>query len=224
MLTEKLVNNNCQIIQANTDGLFIKFKRSQYDNINKICRDWEELTGLVLEEERYEAMYQYAVNDYIAVLEGYNKTKDKKLIKEKGMFITKVKLGKGMSAKIIPEAIQRYLVDKIPTQETIYNCTDINMFITYQKVDKKFKVEYDGKQIQRINRFYASKLSPCLLKYKIESGVKMYTNLLTQSGVVLVNNLDLTIPIKDRKINFSYYLTEIEKIIEEMKPRQLSLW
>ena len=52
----------------------------------------------------------------------------------------------------------------------------------------------------------------------------MYTNLLTQSGVVIVNKLDLTVPIKDRKINYGYYLTEIEKIIEEMKPRQLSLW
>lgn len=224
MLTEKLVNINCDIIQANTDGLFIKFKRNQYDAVHKICKDWENLTGLTLEEDRYEAMYQYAVNDYIAVQEGYSKTKDKKLIKEKGMFITEVKLGKGMSAKIIPEAIQKYLVDKIPVQETVYNCTDINKFITYQKVDKKFKVQYNNCEIQRINRFYASKLAPCLLKYKIENGVKMYTNLLTQSGVVIVNKLDLTIPIKDRKINYGYYLTEIEKIVEEMKPRQLSLW
>lgn len=54
-------------------------------------------------------------------------------IKEKGMFITKVLLGKGMSAKIIPEAIRDYFVDGIPVKDTIYNCKDIKKFLTYQK-------------------------------------------------------------------------------------------
>ena len=224
MLTEKLVNINCQIIQANTDGLFIKFKRADYNKVKQTYNTWETLTGLELEEERYESMYQYNVNGYVATKEGYKETKNKDLIKEKGMFITKVVLGKGMSAKIIPEAVERYLIDKIPIEETIYNCKDINKFITYQKVDKKFQVEYNNKPIQRINRFYASRFAPYLLKYKYENGIKMYTNLLTQSGVILINKLDETIPIEDRKINYGYYLTEAKKIIEEIKPRQVSLW
>ena len=224
MLTEKLVNINCQIIQANTDGLFIKFKRVDYNKVKQTYNTWETLTGLELEEERYESMYQYNVNGYVATKEGYKETKNKDLIKEKGMFITKVVLGKGMSAKIIPEAVERYLIDKIPIEETIYNCKDINKFITYQKVDKKFQVEYNNKPIQRINRFYASRFAPYLLKYKYENGIKMYTNLLTQSGVILINKLDETIPIEDRKINYGYYLTEAKKIIEEIKPRQMSLW
>lgn len=224
MLAEKLYSASCQIIQANTDGLFVKLKRSNYDKVKQICSDWEKLTKLTLEEDRFEAMYQYEVNSYIAVKEGYSSTKDKKLIKNKGMFVTKVELGKGMSAKIIPEAIQNYLVDNIPVEDTIYNCKDINKFITYQKVDKKFHVEYDGKEIQRINRFYASRYAPYLFKYKYEDGIKMYTNLLTSSGVVIINTLDNSVPIEDRKINYGYYLNEAKKIIEKIKPRQLSLW
>ena len=185
------------------------------------------------------------------------------------MFITKVLLGKGMSAKIIPEAIRDYFVDGIPVKDTIYNCKDIKKFLTYQKVDKKFSVEYNGELVQRINRFYASTNGPYLYKCKIvnrdveipqylvclktgesiittdpnqfyyNSNVEQilpysskivtkgtrvdYTNLLTASGVTILNKFDNK-PIEERKINYRYYLKEALKIIEELKPRQLTLF
>ena len=46
------------------------------------------------------------------------------------MFITEVLLGKGLSAKIIPEAIMKYCVDKVPVEETIKGCTDIRKFLS----------------------------------------------------------------------------------------------
>ena len=88
MLAEKLTQVGCRIIQANTDGLFVLLKKDNYQQVNTICRNWEQLTKLTLEEERFEAMYQYAINDYIAVREGYKETKNPNLIKTKGMFIT----------------------------------------------------------------------------------------------------------------------------------------
>lgn len=225
MLAERLTDLGCRIVQANTDGLFVLLKKSKYEQIKQVCSEWEKQTKLTLEEDRFEAMYQYAVNDYIAVKEGYKATKDRKLIKEKGMFITEVKLGKGMSAKIIPEAIERYLVDDIPLKDTIYNCTDINKFITYQKVDKKFSVEYNDKLIQRINRFYASTNGPYLYKCKVDEHGKRtdYEKLLSDSGITILNKMDDK-PIAERKINYRYYLKECIKVIEEIKPRQLSLF
>ena len=100
MLAERLVQIGCKIIQANTDGLFLICKKDNYSNYNKVCREWEQLTRLTLEEDRFEAMYQYAINDYIAVKEGYGKTKNPNLIKTKGMFITEVLLGKANSLQI----------------------------------------------------------------------------------------------------------------------------
>lgn len=190
MLAERLSDIGCRIVQANTDGLFVLLKKNLYEKLQSICKEWEQQTRLTLEEDRFEAMYQYAINDYIAVKEGYQAMKklfetepEKALnkkkkpytsldmikddyIKEKGMFITKVLLGKGMSAKIIPEAIRDYFVDGIPVKDTIYNCKDIKKFLTYQKVDKKFSVEYNGELTQRINRFYASTNGPYLYKCK----------------------------------------------------------
>lgn len=249
MLAESLTDIGCRIVQANTDGLFVLLKKDSYNRVQEICRDWEQQTKLVLEEDRFEAMYQYAINDYIAVSEGYQEMKklfktnperalNKKgkpytsldaikddYIKEKGMFITKVLLGKGMSPKIIPEAIRDYFVDNIPVRDTIYNCKDINKFLTYQKVDKKFSVEYNNNLIQRINRFYASTNGPYLYKCLVDSEGRRtnFTNLLTASGITILNKFDNK-PIEERKINYRYYLKECLKIIEELEPKQLSLF
>lgn len=244
MLAEKLTQIGCRIIQANTDGLFVLLKKEIYSKANNICREWEQLTRLTLEEDRFEAMYQYAINDYIAVKEGYSKTKNPNLIKTKGMFITEVLLGKGLSAKIIPEAIIRYFVDKVPVEDTIKGCKDIRKFLMSEKTGKQWHVEYMNKEQQRTNRFYASTNGGYLWKWKdtghkegeiitytepyvgerkYKASARQYQNMLTASGVTLLNKFDDK-PIEERKINYRYYMYEAYKIIRELKPLQLSLW
>lgn len=249
MLAEKLVELGCRIVQANTDGLFVLLKKSIYDKVNNICREWEQLTKLTLEEDRFEAMYQYAINDYIAVKEGYTDIRDRFLageqivqkkktgelyksieqiqddyIKQKGMFITKVQLGKGLTPKIIPEAVIKYFVDGIPVEDTIKGCKDIKKFLMAEKTGKQWNVEYMKEDIQRTNRFYASTNGGYLWKWKqVGNAERQYQNMLAASGVTLLNKFDDK-PIEDRKINYRYYLRECYKIIEDLKPRQLSLF
>lgn len=249
MLAEKLVELGCRIVQANTDGLFVLLKKSIYDKVNNVCREWEQLTKLTLEEDRFEAMYQYAINDYIAVKEGYTDVRDRFLageqivqkkktgelyksieqiqddyIKQKGMFITKVQLGKGLTPKIIPEAVIKYFVDGIPVEDTIKGCKDIKKFLMAEKTGKQWNVEYMKEDIQRTNRFYASTNGGYLWKWKqVGNAERQYQNMLAASGVTLLNKFDDK-PIEDRKINYRYYLRECYKIIEDLKPRQLSLF
>lgn len=235
MLAEKLVEIGCKIIQANTDGLFLICKKNKYEEYQKICKEWEKLTKLELEEDRFEAMYQYAINDYIAVKEGYHKTKDKKLIKTKGMFITEVLLGKGLSPKIIPEAIINYFVDNIPVEETIKSCRDIRKFLKAEKTGKQWTVEYNDKIQQRINRFYVSNNGYYLWKFKTDSGVKEYQNMLKGYAVTLHNTFysdeDLQWKYAQGEtfesiydINYNYYISQCKKIINDIKPKQLNLF
>lgn len=65
MLVERLSDIGCRIVQANTDGLFVLLKKNWYEKLQSICKEWEQQTRLTLEEDRFEAMYQYAINDYI---------------------------------------------------------------------------------------------------------------------------------------------------------------
>lgn len=263
MLAEKLAEIGCRVVQANTDGLFVLLKKDVYDQVNNICREWEQQTKLVLEEERFVSMFQLAINDYIAVTDKYPVIKQRFLsgetiirkstkkpytsldeirddfIKTKGTFIRKVVLGKGLSPKIIPDAILKYFVDSIPVEETVKSCTDIRKFLMAEKTGKQWHVEYMNEEIQRTNRFYASTNGGYLWKWKTDDrvfitekgkkipnpkfGLPIYQNMLTASGVTLLNKLDKK-PIEERKINYRYYLRECYKIIEELKPRQLSLF
>lgn len=217
MLAERLVELGCRIIQANTDGLFVLLKRDVYDKVNNVCREWEQLTKLTLEEERFKAMYQYAINDYFAI------TEDNK-VKEKGMFITTVKLGKGLTPKIIPKAVINFFKDGVPVEETIKGCQDIRDFLMSEKTGKQWHVEYMREEQQRTNRFYASTDGGYLWKWKYnDDETQSYQNMLTASGVTLLNKFDDK-PIKERKINYRYYIMEAYKIIRDLKPLQLSLW
>lgn len=216
MLAEKITQLGCRIVQANTDGLFVIVKKAKYESFKNICSDWEKLTHLTLEEDRFKAMYQYAINDYFAI------TEDNK-VKEKGMFITEVKLGKGLTPKIIPKAVIAHFKDNIPVEDTIKNCTDIKDFLMSEKTGKQWHVEYMNKEQQRTNRFYASTNGGYLWKWKLNNGVKSYQNMLTSSGVTLLNKFNDT-PIENRNINYRYYIIEAYKIVRELKPLQLSLW
>lgn len=237
MLAEKLTQIGCRIVQANTDGLFVLLKKDAYSKVNSICREWEQLTKLTLEEDRFKAMYQYAINDYFAI------TEDNK-VKEKGMFITAVKLGKGLTPKIIPKAVISFFKDGIPVEDTIKNCTDIRDFLMSEKTGKQWPVEYMNEEQQRTNRFYASTnggylwkwkdtghkegeiityTEPYVGEHKYKASARQYQNMLTASGVTLLNKFDDK-PIEERKINYRYYIMEAYKIIRDLKPLQLSLW
>ena len=224
MLAEKLISIGCQIIQANTDGLFVLRKKKDEQKFKDACKWWENLTRLELEEDRFERFYQFAINDYLGVLEGYKDSKNPKLLKKKGLFIDSVTLGKGMQPMIIPKAINANLADNIPVEETIRNCKDINEFITYQKVDKKFTVQYMDKFITHINRYYVSTNGGYLYKCEVEDGkIVKFANMLTASGVTLCNDITA---IKEfpRNINYKYYIKEANKILAKLKIQEQGLF
>lgn len=221
MLAERLMEIGARIIQVNTDGVLYLIKKDA--PYQEVLTGWEKITALTLETEEFEAFYQYAVNDYLGVLKGYNETKDKSLLKKKGLFVDTVSLGKGMQAMIIPKAINAYFADGIPVEQTIKECKNLHDFITYQKVGKQFFVEQNGEKIANINRYYASIGGFYLYKHYKDKPNDRGTSLLTKSGLRIVN--DLT-QIKEfpKDINYTYYISEANNIIFPMKHYQLSLF
>lgn len=223
MLADLLLQHSCEIVQVNTDGVMFIAKKAYKDAIMESVAKLEQLTKLSFEADSYEAFYQFAVNDYFGVVDGFSQSRNPKLIEKKGMFITEPVLGKGLAPTIIPEAVINYFVFNIPVEDTIRNCNDIRKFLMSQRVDKKFKVEYDDKYIQRINRWYAS-TNGCYLYTVDESKTPVkYSNLLKKSGVTILNYID-DISTKNRKINYPYYISEARKIIDQLVCRQLDLF
>lgn len=215
-LAEMLIlATGCRIIQYNTDGIFVIIKKLQLEKANATIKEFEKLSRLSMEGEEFEAFYQYAINDYIAVHKGYSETHDPSLIKTKGLFIDQVVLGKGMSPQIIAKTLKEYFVNKVPVDQTLMKCRDIRKFLTYQKVKKEFSVEYAGKLISHINRYYMStdgyKLRKCSIE-PITARRYRYADICASSGVTIVNELD-GFDFSKAKINYRWYRNEIYKII-----------
>lgn len=220
MLVDRLLELNCKIVQVNTDGVMYIAKKTDRDRVQEAVKDVERITKLNFESDDYEAFYQYAINDYFGIVEGYTQSKNPKLIEKKGMFITDTKLGKGLAPVVIPKAVINYFLTKESVSSFIKRQTDIKDFLMAQRVDKKFKVLYGDEEVQRINRYYASSNGKYLYKVNPEGS---YTNMLTKSGVTILNTLTDS-SIEGKRINYQYYIAEAQKIIDEFVCQQLELF
>jgi len=231
MLAERLTEVGCKIISANTDGLTYSARNGSEEYLI-VCNDWEKYSKMNLEHVCYSKIIRYAVNDYIAIKEGFDPTSNnsKDYLKEKGIFITNPRLGKGLTPLIIPKAIQAYFLYGIPVKKFVMSAIDIKDFLMAEKTGKQWFVEHNGVLQQRTNRFYAAVNKPYLWKYKFVkdnegNDMKSYSNMLVGFGVSLLNSLEGDkIPIEEYGIDYRYYLREINKLINEIEPKQLSLF
>lgn len=212
LLVDRLLELGCEIIQCNTDGVVYRAKKGLKEKISDAIREVETLTRLEFESDEYEAFYQYAINDYFGVLKSGE-------IEEKGMFITKNKLGKGLAPVVIPKAVINYFTKGEPIEEFVKNDRDVRDFLMSQQVDKKFEVYHGKQKVQHINRFYASTNGEYLFKKDADKE----SNMLTKSGVTILNELyDTT--VEGRKINYRYYISEAKKIVAGFTQQQLELF
>ncbi len=229
MLAERLLKLGCKLYQINTDGILYKLKKAKYKELQQVLKEWEELTMLTLETEEFTQFYQLAINDYFGV-EPNNK------VKKKGFFLTDIELGRGLTPKIIPEAIINYFVNNIPIEDTIKSCRDIRKFLQAEKTGKQWTVEYNDQIQQRTNRFYVSNNGYYLWKWKLDdTGKKSYQIMLKDHGVRLHNKFysdeDLQWKYSQGEtfqsiydIDYQYYINQCIKVIEKLKPKQLNLF
>ncbi|WP_202050083.1 hypothetical protein, partial [Acinetobacter baumannii] len=98
MLIEALYLNGINVVSANTDGIVIKPRMTQYNLLNEIVKSWENHTKFETEETQYRAIFNRDVNNYIALKKHFDKeskqwldtfpqgTKLDKRVKGKGVF------------------------------------------------------------------------------------------------------------------------------------------
>ena len=220
MLVDRLLQLGCKIVQVNTDGVMYIAQKQLRDRVQEAVKEVEQITKLGFESGDYEAFYQYAGNDYFGVEAGYSQSRNPKLIEEKGSFITETQLGKSLTPVVIPKAVINYFLTGQSVEDYIRSQTDIKDFLMGQKVNKKFKVKHGPKLVQRINRYYASTNDYYLMKVDTDGSE---TNLLTKSGVTILNKFDDK-PISERHINYRYYVSEANKIIRDFECQQLELF
>jgi len=164
MLAEQLIKlESLQMIQINTDGLTIRYPRQHQTWVHQVCKWWEEVTKLELENAEYEMMAIRDVNNYIAK---YTSGK----LKRKGAYEYNLGWHQNHSALVVPKAAEAALVRGEDIRNFIENHNDIFDFFLRTKVPRNSTLEWGGEQVQNIVRYYISKQGKTLQKVMPPAG------------------------------------------------------
>lgn len=207
MLIERLELAEIPVVSANTDGIIIKCPRQAVDLLNGIVKQWELDTGFETEETVYRALYSRDVNNYIAVKEdGSTKCKGAYSNPWASGKLNSRCLHKNPVNTVCIEAVEKFLVNKIPIEQTIRSERDIRKFISVRTV--KGGAVKDGQFLGKAIRWYYSKESEGNMVYAL-SGKKVPRS----EGAKPLLDLPDSLP---NGIDYDWYILECEKILKEI--------
>ncbi len=146
------------LVQSNTDGLIVQIPDTEeaFNQLDDICYDWEtrcstDLCGITLATDQIREVYQKDVNNYLWIdIDGE--------VERRGAYLKELST-LDYDLPIVNEALVKYMVDKIPLQDTIYGCKDLIKFQKLVKLSDAYEyVEYNGKRYDyKCYRVFASK-------------------------------------------------------------------
>lgn len=139
-----------ELIQSNTDGLIIKIMRSDFDQVDDICYEWESRCNMELEFDYIREIWQKDVNNYVFI------QYDGK-IERKGAYVKELN-PMDNDLPIINKAIVDYMLHGIPVEQTINSCDDLIQFQKICKLSSKYDyVTHNGrKYTNKCYRVFAS--------------------------------------------------------------------
>jgi hypothetical protein len=164
-----------EMVSTNTDAVMFTIEEEYKPQVLQVIKDWEDLTGLEMEEDKIVKIVMRDVNSYCEIVQvGDN---DFKVNYKGGEFKGKHKFKwnkeerifeysfddeiEANSLTIVSEALLKKLLFDIPIEDTINNCNDIFRFqmITHLggTYEKCVQESPNGDiELQRNNRIYAS--------------------------------------------------------------------
>jgi hypothetical protein len=222
--------------QLNTDGITIGYHPKHAKAVAEAMKEWEKLTNLELEDKYYTKMVINNVNNYMAV-------DTKGVVKRKGSYFAysldpedkELDYHKNPSMLIVPKALEAYFIHGKPYEEFIRSSTDILDFCLGVKLKKDFELErqwYDKAENkisrelinQTVVRYYVSKESSTIKK-KYKAGTKKagQTVELEAGWNLTYYNSHTPKPIKEYNIDYSYYISKVRDIINQITPHARNL-
>lgn len=198
---EKLESAGIKVISANTDGFVSVVPKHKYEEYEEICKSWERITQLDLENNFYKSLYSIDVNNYIAIhKDGTHKAK--------GIF-AKTTLMKNPAGYISKLAVIERLKNGTDIKETISKCKDLSMFVICRKVTGG--AVWKGKEIGSIVRWVHSKNGE-QISY-LENGNKVS---LSEQALVVQNFPE----IFPKCLDYDRYVQDAQEILDKFDARK----
>jgi len=227
MLAENLATilGGMTILQVNTDGITVMIPRNYEGVLHRICEEWEEKTGLILEYAEYKKMVIRDVNNYLAI-DLNDKPKPKGCFEIIPMQNGAIAYNKDWSMRVVPKAIHAYYINGIKPEDFIRNHKDIYDFCIGFRAKGDWDVWATGldmngkfhKKQQKTLRYFVSKTGVSLTKENRED--KRVISLEAGRTATIFNRY-----YEDTyDIDYEYYIKEVNKIINAVDDGQLKLF
>jgi hypothetical protein len=153
MLAEALTEIPClEVLQANTDGLTVRFPRAERQRVDATLAWWEAGTGLKLESTSYRRLWIRDVNNYLAERE------DGK-VKRKGAYEYDFSWWQDPSMPAVARATEAALVrgEDVETFLRRRLAEDPWDFLIRARVRGRDRLEWGGRPAQKTTRYYVSR-------------------------------------------------------------------
>ena len=222
----KLYNtiDSLKIIQTNTDGILCYVKRSDLDKVRACMKEWSDVSGIGMEEDVVEKIWQRDVNNYCMV-------KDSGKLKIKGSWLNQTIIRPGYimisprTAFGCAKAVTQWLLNGKDIVQSIVSNTDLMDFVmtttkgpTYDEVVHRMS---DGWEVPvfKCNRVIATKDTKYgkLYKVKIDDDGKHYTQVSnTPDHCLCLNESMDNYSFKELKqqIDYKYYLQRCYDLLD----------
>jgi hypothetical protein len=213
-------------LMQNTDGLETMIPREYVKKYMDICAEWERITNLQLEHDKYSKLVLGDVNNYIAV------TEDGKS-KCKGRFeYENLALHKNKSFLIIPKALHAYFVDGVEPEEFMKQNQNIFDYCGGVKIKGDWTFyehvitngQFQKNELQHTIRYYISKSGCKVIKTNLLDGREIQIESGQWMQTIFIDHEEKD--FNEYNINLSFYLDKVKREIESLEPNrnQLSLF
>jgi len=200
-LTEAfLLQPGFEVIQVNTDGVTVRTAKTDRHQLDAICTEWQNRTGLELESVDYSVMAVRDVNNYISVTVDGG-------VKRKGAYEIDPDWHKDHSSLVVQKAVSSWLLDGTDPTEFVYNHSDPYDFMRHVKVRKSDKLVWGDETIQNTTRYHIALAGKPLVKCMSED---------RRIGVDVgwdVQVCNRAVDFDWKNLNRRFYITEAEKLI-----------
>ena len=218
-----------EVCSCNTDAIVYMIEEQYIEQAHKVLQDWQDLTGLELEQDKIKKLIMRDVNNYAEIVQvgdndyevhykgGVFRGKHNfKWNKDKNVFEYSFKDDlKNNSMTIVSEAVLKHLLFGESIEKIINGCDDIFRFQiishlghTYEKcVQESPKGDIE---LQRNNRIYAGlKPSGAIVKVKSDGRRDSLAN--CPPNPIVDNKNELTID----DINKKWYIEYTQQMVED---------
>ena len=240
-----------EIIELNTDAVMYMIDTDYVEQAHKVLQDWQNLTGLELEQDKIKKIIMRDVNNYVEIIEGKKgydvhykggEFRGQHIFewdKEKRTFHYSFKNDlENNSLTIVSEAMLKNLLFNIPVEDTINACNDPFRFQKITHLGGTFSgcilENKDGTmvELQRNNRVYAGVEKTGGMIYKVkENGSRSKLSdcppnpIVDNAGEITIDKINKSWYIKYTKQRVSDFVRKgdiyMEDKLEKMKKDEL---